>query len=287
MDKDLLRLVIIGAGAIVFLLVLFTGLWQGRSRKRVTAYYGNKNPLDKIDSSLAVNLSEDEFDIVPLGSAPDRRFDDHENVEFERNQVHQPEPSHRDKAGLEPETMFGNLDSFQETPTTPAEPETQYSPEPEPELNVTTSTPTEPFFQNSVSEQTREQMPDVIQFSLIANSDTGFNGADIANLLTNAGLVYGDIQIFERLDAQKQVDYGVASMVNPGTFPQHDQHLFHCPGITFFMQPKVLEEPIVVFNEMISLIFLLARQLHGDILDGHRQPLAEHSIDEIRAQLTD
>ena len=56
------------------------------------------------------------------------------------------------------------------------------------------------------------------------------------------GLEYGSLKIFERLDANRLVDFGVACIVEPGTFPDKDLENFYCPGIVFFMQPEALDD---------------------------------------------
>ncbi|MDD1607919.1 MAG: cell division protein ZipA C-terminal FtsZ-binding domain-containing protein [Methylococcaceae bacterium] len=127
--------------------------------------------------------------------------------------------------------------------------------------------------------------PSIIQFCLVAKSEDGFNGLDLIRAFRIAGLKYGSLKIFERLDANQLVDFGVACMVEPGTFPSNHLDTFHCPGIVFFMQPDALDDAIAVFDDYIETIRMLAIELEGDIWDHQRRPLTEATVKAIRQSL--
>jgi cell division protein ZipA len=131
----------------------------------------------------------------------------------------------------------------------------------------------------------RVAVPAIIQFSLIAKADEGFNGIDLINAFGIVGLEYGNLKIFERLDANRLVDYGVACMVEPGTFPDSNLDTFYCPGLVFFMQPGALDDAQTVFDDYIDTIRLLAIELDGIILDQHRQALTDATIQSLRQSL--
>jgi cell division protein ZipA len=105
--------------------------------------------------------------------------------------------------------------------------------------------------------------PAIIQFSIVATTEDGFSGVDIYNVLDDVGLEYGNLQIFERLDARRLVDYGVANMVKPGIFPSTNLAAFHSPGIVFFMQPAKLENAVAVFDDFVRTFQYVATQLGG------------------------
>jgi cell division protein ZipA len=131
----------------------------------------------------------------------------------------------------------------------------------------------------------RVAAPAIIQFSLVAKTDEGFNGIDLINAFGIVGLEYGSLKIFERLDANRLVDFGVACMVEPGTFPSSNLDTFYCPGLVFFMQPGALDDPQAVFDDYIETIQLLAIELDGIIRDHHRQPLTDATIQALRQSL--
>ena len=131
----------------------------------------------------------------------------------------------------------------------------------------------------------RVAVPAIIQFSLIAKADEGFNGIDLINAFGIVGLEYGSLKIYERLDANRLVDFGVACMVEPGTFPDSNLDTFYCPGLVFFMQPGALDDAQAVFDDYIETIQLLAIELDGIILDHHREPLSDATIQSLRQSL--
>lgn len=131
----------------------------------------------------------------------------------------------------------------------------------------------------------RAAAPAIIQFSIITKADEDFNGADLVEAFEMVGLEYGSLKIFERLDTNRLVDFGVACIVEPGTFPDKDLDNFYCPGIVFFMQPEALDDAPAVFDDYIETINLLTAKLDGVVLDHRRQPLTEATIQAIRQSL--
>jgi len=131
----------------------------------------------------------------------------------------------------------------------------------------------------------RFSLPAVIQFSLMANAKEGFNGADLDHAFAIVGLEYGSLRIYERLDAKRFVDFGVACLQEPGTFPSEDLDDFYCRGIVFFMQPGVLDDAHLVFDDFIETLQILAVELDGTILDQHREPLTDETIFQFRQSL--
>lgn len=127
--------------------------------------------------------------------------------------------------------------------------------------------------------------PSLIQFSLVANADEGFNGTDLIKAFQTVKLEYGSMKIFERVDANRLVDFGVACMVEPGTFPDTNLEDFYCPGIVFFMQPGELENAQAVFDDFVETIKWLASDLDGVIWDHQRQPLTDATVQAIRQSL--
>lgn len=235
MDKDLFRLIILGMGGVLIVGILLWGIFANRKSKRPMDFYDQRNPLDKIDESLIINTDDDEFDIIPLGSAVDNRQDE---LDFQDDAV----------------PAFDT----------------------DPNLNEINQQPA----------QVQKSEPlGILQFSIAAKTDAEFNGAQLADAFNAIGLHYTDLQIFQRLDNTGQPDYAVASMVEPGTFPEHDMDSFRCPGIVFFMQPSELDNPLVVFDEMLDSINHLAQALNGEVRDSERQTLTIETVQAIRDKL--
>jgi len=231
MDKELLRITIISIGATVIIGMLLWSFFKNKNSRRNIDFIDKGNPLDNIDKSLILNTENDDFDIVPLGTASDHDF--------------QPDPI----------TIASEQESI---------PESKLEPQVKPQ----------------------ESLPSIIQFSLVSNSDQGFNGQELTEKFKQVGLEYGKMKIFERVDDQRRVDYAVASMIEPGTFPDTELELFNPPGIVFFIQPSELEQPLAIFDDFIQTINWLANQLDGEMLDHNRTPLTNETIQAFRAKLS-
>ena len=125
-------------------------------------------------------------------------------------------------------------------------------------------------------------LPKLIEFSIVARADLGFNGEELFDAFERVGLVYGSVKVFERIDKNRLVDFAVASMGNPGTFPDSGLFDFYCPGIVFFMQPRELDNPLAVFDDFIETIDFLAVELDGTVWDHQKQPLTAETIAQFR-----
>jgi cell division protein ZipA len=128
-------------------------------------------------------------------------------------------------------------------------------------------------------------LPALLQLSIVAKTAAGFTGKQLLEAFKNAGLTYGSVKVFEKLDDLNQVDYAVASMANPGIFPGDNWDSYVCPGVTFFLQPREVENAAQVFEEMIATIGQLSADLKGDVVDQDQQRLTEQTLQQIEARL--
>jgi len=251
MDKEILRIVIIATGLVVIVSMLIVAYLKDKKARSMDLY----DDFDAHNYDDNVMLGDDDFDIVPLGSA----LSDFDDSIKHSPSVHD-EPN-RYSAGLHVHDKADRYFDDGEQEDDYFEPDDEGEPEP------------------------RVATPAIIQFSIITKADEDFNGADLVDALEDAGLVYGNLKIFERLDENRLVDFGVACMVEPGTFPEEDLEDFYCPGVVFFMQPGELDDAQAVFDDYIETITTVAEQLGGVVLDHRRQPLTDATIQSIRQSL--
>lgn len=143
----------------------------------------------------------------------------------------------------------------------------------------------EPVKQAAPKPQPKTALPALIEFSIVARADEGFNGEELFEAFDRVGLVYGSVKVFERIDKNRLVDFAVASMIDPGIFPDHNPEGFYCPGIVFYMQPREVDNPLAVFDDFMDTIDTLAVELDGVVWDNQRQPLTAETIDQFRQML--
>jgi cell division protein ZipA len=248
MDKDLLRIVIIAIGAVVILGMILWSMFRGGKRQK-NMFDADKDPLENIDPSLVVSTEDDDFDVVPLGTV---RADDHSatvQVKTRLNDAYMQEVQQNGDVDLG-DVLAGAMDKSEDL-----------------ELSIS------------------KELPSLIQLSVAAKSAQGISGTQLVEACEQLGLVFGSVQVFERLDAHNRVDYAVASMVEPGIFPGSDWEDYSCPGVTFFMQPREVNDAQAVFAEMINTIGQLAALLQADVLDQNREILTEAALQEIELSL--
>jgi len=266
MDKELLRMVIIGTGACVILIMLVWGLFKNKKKRREINFYDDHDPFDNIDSRLIMNVDDDDFDIISL--QPDS--DDFDVVPLGKQHAEEQVPTLDPKKSYEPPVR-------EKSPT--PELKTRLNPEYVKKARQATEDVTSPPIVKEVI------MPTLLQFSLLANEGEVFTGPQLLEAFDYVGLVFGSVQVFERLDDKNRVDYAVASMMGQGTFPKEHWETYHCPGIKFFMQPREVEDAPTVFNELVNTLGQLSALLHGDILDADNQPLTEATVNKLESSL--
>jgi len=245
MDKDLLRVVIIAAGAVVILGMILWAIFSDRSKRKSINFYGDHAPLENIDPSLIVNAEDDDFDIVPISTGDNNNDQVRTRLNTEYMQ----------------EAQQGGVDANELAGVNEIEHENQ-----------------PPIAKDKV-------LPALIQLNIEAKATEGFSGIQLLEAFENAALIYGSVKVFEKLDELNQVDYAVASMTAPGIFPGDNWESYHCSGVTFFMQPREVGNAAQVFDEMITTIAQLAAVLKGDILDQNQQLLTEETLQQLKASL--
>ncbi len=247
MDKEILRIVIIATGMVVVIGMLILAYIKDKKAQDDMEYYDDDDEIDddELLSAESHRDVKDDFDIAPVGVAKS-------NVGT--HQAH-------DKSDRYYDEDDEDEDYYEQDDAPEFDPEFDQEPPPRPAA------------------------PAIIQFSIITKADEDFNGADLVEAFEMVGLEYGSLKIFERLDENRLVDFGVACIVEPGTFPDKDLDKFYCPGIVFFMQPEALDNAQAVFDDYIETINLLAAKLDGVILDHRRQPLTETTVQAIRQSL--
>ncbi|TAN53476.1 MAG: hypothetical protein EPN21_01385 [Methylococcaceae bacterium] len=131
----------------------------------------------------------------------------------------------------------------------------------------------------------RPAVPNVVQLSVVAVDNAYFTGGEILDAFNRVGLRYGDMGIFHLYNEVDEILFSVASMVEPGTFPMENMMSFECPGVVLFFQPSHVDEPLDVFDSLVSCCHELAIRLNGVEWDVNRQPLTTEKIIELRRAL--
>ena len=126
----------------------------------------------------------------------------------------------------------------------------------------------------------------IVQINVMRKSGP-FSLAEIQRAAKEVDLHYGEMGIYHRETAAKRVLFSMASMVEPGTFPQGKKADFATPGLTLFAQIPGPRDGIVVFSDMLMTAERMATMLDAVLYDDTRSKLTRQSIDHTRDSIAE
>lgn len=246
MDKELLRIAIIGTGLIIMVVMI------------VSAYLKNRQDDEDEYEEYEDEFDEDEYEDDDIEEEPVKKPSLAQTLRSAYSQTIQKAQQHQKRTSLVKEEDI-------EAVVLPPEKDVHLEKEPA---------------------QRKSTTPAILQFSVITKpGDDDFNVADVFHVLEGLDLEYGSMKIFERVDEDRFVHFGVANMVEPGTFPDENVEEYYCPGVVFFMQVDGLKDPKSTFDDYVATAMLFAQEMDGVVLDHRRQPLTDQMVDAIRAAM--
>jgi cell division protein ZipA len=129
---------------------------------------------------------------------------------------------------------------------------------------------------------------EVIVINVLARNGAKFGGTDLVEAFLRNGLKFGDMNIFHRIQpASKEVQFSVASAVEPGTFDLSAMEAFKTPGVSFFMRMPGPGQPLEVFEDMLAVTRDVAASLGADLKDEQLSVMTSQTIQHCRARIED
>jgi cell division protein ZipA len=126
----------------------------------------------------------------------------------------------------------------------------------------------------------------IVQIKVVAFEGKLFSGALLIDALRAVGLEYGSMNIFHRQrNSGEPPVFSVVNMLEPGTFPVDNPSDFKSPGVVFFLQVGLVENPVAAFDEMVRIAQILASRISGEVLDAENQPLTAEITGFVRESL--
>jgi len=130
--------------------------------------------------------------------------------------------------------------------------------------------------------------PEVIVINVLARNGAKFAGNDLMEAFLRNGLKFGDMNIFHRVQpASKEVQFSVASAIEPGTFDLSAMEGFRTPGVSFFMQMPGPGAPLEVFEDMLAVTRDVAASLGADLKDEQLSVMTSQTIQHCRSRIED
>ncbi len=157
------------------------------------------------------------------------------------------------------------------------QPETELEPEPEPEPEHEPEPPPE-----AETETAAEPSETVLVFNILARDGSTLSGKSINSVALANGMVFGEMNIYHRMDEVNKSVFSLVNMVKPGSFDPSTIHDLTTPGITLFMQLPGPSNAGDAFNEMLHTSQRMSEVMEARLCDSRRQPLTESTVEEYR-----
>jgi hypothetical protein len=125
----------------------------------------------------------------------------------------------------------------------------------------------------------------IITLFVLAPTGVPFRGSFLMEAMGEAGLQYGDLQIFHSIDRQAGRDdmlFSVANIVEPGTFEPNRMDRFTTQGLVLILQLPGPLDAIKAFDAMVTAARSLAASLEGRLCDATRSVLTRQTISHMR-----
>ena len=137
------------------------------------------------------------------------------------------------------------------------------------------------------SEETPPSKPEKFVVINVLALDEPFPGQHLLEILVNADMSFGDMDIFHKLLPDGEPAFSLASAVVPGTFDPATMETFSTPGVTLFMRVHELAEPVKVLDDMLAVAESIAVELGGEICDESRSVMTPQTIEHCRQSIQD
>ena len=130
---------------------------------------------------------------------------------------------------------------------------------------------------------------EVLVIHVLARAAEGFTGEALARIFQACDVRFGALSIFHRHEEEKgqgAVQFSVANVTRPGSFPDAVLAGFASPGLSFILRLPGPQRPLEAFDCMLETARAIARNLDGELQDESHSVFtsqtAEHCRERIR-----
>jgi len=151
--------------------------------------------------------------------------------------------------------------------------EAEQKPEAEPEI--------EP--EHEAEEEAGSELAEsVLVLNILARDGSVLPGKSINSVAHANGMVFGDMNIYHRLDENNISVFSMINMVKPGSFDPSTIHELSTPGVSLFLQLPGPSNASDAFHDMLQTAYRMSEILEARLCDRSRQPLTESVVEEYR-----
>jgi len=131
---------------------------------------------------------------------------------------------------------------------------------------------------------------EVFVINIMAPKGYYFAGSDLLDVSLEAGLRFGEMNIFHRhhhIDGSGPILFSMANIVMPGTFDLKTMEDFKTPGISLFLTLPCSAKSMDAFELLYATADYLADNLGGDLKDEQRNGLTAQTVEHYRQRIRD
>lgn len=131
---------------------------------------------------------------------------------------------------------------------------------------------------------------DIVSIFILPRNRNGFSGRALSSALHSNKFYYGKHQIFHRHqddDMHLPILFSAASLTEPGYFDEMLMHKTAYKGIVLFLRVSELDNPLYIFDSMLSSARKLAVGLNAELCDSGRSHLTSQTISHLRENISE
>lgn len=137
----------------------------------------------------------------------------------------------------------------------------------------------------------REVSPaEVLVVNVMSREGEIFQGSQLLQVLTTAGLKHGDMEIFHKHVndmSEDSIVFSVANILNPGTFDPENMDEFTTRGVSLFLAMPAAIGNLEAFEQMLKTAQQIRGALDGELKDDHRNVMTAQTIEHYRQRIND
>lgn len=127
----------------------------------------------------------------------------------------------------------------------------------------------------------------VVAFTIMTSEANQFTGKAIKAALESVDMHFGELQTYHRytVGIQKQSLFSVANILDPGTLSPESLATMTTPGLLIFARLPGPINGLALFDDLLETAEKLAIKLSGTLCDEKREPISQHSLEQMRGRI--
>jgi len=130
-----------------------------------------------------------------------------------------------------------------------------------------------------------DEVPRLIVQVVVMAKEGPMNGQQIREALHTVDMRFGEMNIYHRENQSGQALFSLASVAEPGSFPEKRNQEFSTPGLVLFTQLPGVQDGLSIYSDMLFTAERLAALLNAELHDETRSVLTRQTIEHTREQI--